>query len=136
MSTTFQNNPRFSMGSLRAFARDVPEGYEQDSNWTADLAGADPTSLLRIYARREQDRLDAQNRQGLADYYAGGPDASIARQSPNMAGFAEGTQYNDAAAGIDPLTGAVIRPPTRAKVNVRALKLPNSLLALNQYARG
>ena len=149
MSATFQNNPRMvnpqldrlrqSMGLQRAHARDVPEGYEQDSNWTADLAGADPVSLQRIYAAREKDRLDAANRQGLEDYYAGGPQVFPRAQMGNMAGFFEGTQYNDLARGIDPDTGDVVGPPKQSRVSVRGLNLPtsrSSLTELDRYTRG
>ena len=144
MSSTFQNNPRMvnpqldrlrqSMGLQRAHARDVPEGYEQDSNWTADLAGADPTSLLRIYAQRERDRLTAQDQQARQDYYApGSPMTTLpaqAQQMPNMAGFFEGTQYNDAARGIDPETGDVTAAPKRARINTQ------SLTGLRTHVRG
>ena len=89
-----------SDGLARAKARQAPTGYEQQSQWTADLGGADDVSLMRIYQQREQDRIDAQNAEAQAMFQqTGGVSPPRAQVMQNMAGFSEGLQYNDRALG-------------------------------------
>jgi hypothetical protein len=97
-----QRNPAL-LGLQRAFARDVPEGYEGQSAWQADLGGVQDQDLMRVYRQRQQDRIDAENR-------AAGPFTPMVRNSFNLPGFFEGVQHSDQAAGIGPQGDVIAKP--------------------------
>ncbi len=94
-------------GLQRAFARQAPTGYEDQSSWQADQTGMQDQDLLRLYRQRQQDRIDAENR-------AADPFTPMVRNSFNMPGFFEGIQHSDLASGID--GAAVVDDPKAVKM--------------------
>ncbi len=112
---TRANQPRNAAleGLQRAFARDVPEGYEQSSAWTA------PGSGMQLYAQREQDRIQALNdeahrRMALTGEWEPDREAST---NVGLPGLVEGIFHTDIASGIDP-SGQVVQDPREVRLAV------------------
>ena len=104
------------LGYRRAQARQAPAGYEQTSQWGANLSGVVDQDLMRIYRQRQQDRIDAENADRMARQSAGGGWEPTAMNNFAMPGALEGFQHNDQAAGIDPITGEVVAEPQDVRI--------------------
>ncbi len=114
-------NGRPDEGGARARARQAPAGYEGQSAWNANYGQAADQALLALYSQRQQDRIDAENADRSRRMQQSGLWEPSVMNSPNMGGFFEGAQHNDAAAGIDPDTGEIVTGPKSVRMIAPAM---------------